>query len=183
MIGVLVVSHEPLGTALIHCTRHIFGRMPAQLAALDVIPDEDPAAAIESARALANRINDGSGVLVLTDLLGGTPSRIAAGLSDPGRATVLVGVNLPMLVKALTYRRGRELDALAELLLPAAREAIATMEPTLFVDDGAVEPLNPPGEPLASPNNHASGPPAATDERVRADVGLASGKAGEKSAL
>ncbi len=48
MIGILVVSHEPLGTALIHCTRHIFGRMPPQLAALDVIPDEDPEQALHA---------------------------------------------------------------------------------------------------------------------------------------
>lgn len=134
MIGVLVVSHEPLGTALIHCTRHIFGRMLPQLAALDVIPDEDPTAAVEGARGLVSRINDGSGVLVLTDLLGGTPSRIAASLSEPGRCAVIVGVNLPMLVKALTYRRGRDLQDLADLLLPAARDAIAPMEPTLFAD-------------------------------------------------
>ena len=61
MIGVLVISLEPLGTAMIQCTRHIFGRMPPQLAALDVIPDEDPARALEAARALVSRINDGSG--------------------------------------------------------------------------------------------------------------------------
>ena len=55
MIGILVVSHEPLGTALIHCTRHIFGRMPTQLAALDVIPDEDPELALSAARELLKR--------------------------------------------------------------------------------------------------------------------------------
>ncbi len=87
MIGILVVSHEPLGTALIHCTRHIFGRMPPQLAALDVIPDEDPEAALSAARELIARINDGSGVLVLTDIFGATPSRIAhaSGRAAPGR--------------------------------------------------------------------------------------------------
>lgn len=70
MIGILVVSHEPLGTALIHCTRHIFGRMLPQLAALDVIPDEDPGRAEMAGRELIARINDGSGVLVLTDICG-----------------------------------------------------------------------------------------------------------------
>ena len=80
MIGILVVSHEPLGTALIHCTRHIFGRMPPQLAALDVIPDEDPELAFKAARELLARINDGSGVIVLTDLFGATPRPPAARL-------------------------------------------------------------------------------------------------------
>lgn len=128
MIGILVVSHEPLGTALIQCTRHIFGRMPAQLAALDVIPDEDPDAALTGARELMSRINDGSGVLVLTDLYGATPSRIAARLARAHRVAVIAGVNLPMLVKALNNRRG-PLDQLAAMLGESARNAILEIEP------------------------------------------------------
>ncbi len=124
MIGVLIISHEPLGTALLSCTRHIFGRMPPQLAALDVIPDEDTEAATQAARQLLERINDGSGVLVLTDIYGATPSRIAAGLAEPFRAVVVAGANLPMLVKAINYRRGRDLEEIAKLIMPAAKDAI-----------------------------------------------------------
>lgn len=124
MIGVIVISHEPLGTAMIQCTRHIFGRMPAQLAALDVIPDEDPVRALEAARALVSRINDGSGVLVMTDIFGATPSRIAAQLVEHGRVSVVAGVNLPLLVRALSRRKGRELGELVSELIPAARDAI-----------------------------------------------------------
>ncbi|RPH45955.1 MAG: PTS fructose transporter subunit IIA [Burkholderiales bacterium] len=127
MIGILVVSHEPLGTALIHCTRHIFGRMPPQLAALDVIPDEDPELALQSARELLARINDGSGVIVLTDLFGATPARIAARLAEPSRIVVIAGVNLPLLVKALTHRRG-PLDEVAVKLLDGVRETILPIE-------------------------------------------------------
>jgi len=127
MIGILVVSHEPLGTALIHCTRHIFGRMPAQLAALDVIPDEDPEAALSAARELIARINDGSGVLVLTDIFGATPSRIATRLAEPHRVAVIAGVNLPLLVKALNNRRG-PLEEIAELVIGSAKNAILEIE-------------------------------------------------------
>ena len=127
MIGILVVSHEPLGTALIHCTRHIFGRMPAQLAALDVIPDEDPEAALSAARELIARINDGSGVLVLTDIFGATPSRIAMRLAEPHRIAVIAGVNLPLLVKALNNRRG-PLDEIAQLVIGSAKNAILEIE-------------------------------------------------------
>ncbi|MEI7443943.1 MAG: hypothetical protein WCK28_03545 [Burkholderiales bacterium] len=123
MIGILVVSHEPLGTALLHCTRHIFGRMPPQLAALDVIPDEDPDLALCAARELLKRINDGSGVIVLTDLFGATPARIASRLAEPDRIVVIAGVNLPLLVKALTHRRG-PLDEVAVKLLEGVRETI-----------------------------------------------------------
>jgi len=128
MIGILVVSHEPLGTALIHCTRHIYGRMPAQLAALDVIPDEDPEAAYCAARELMARINDGSGVLVLTDVYGATPSRIASRLVELHRVAVIAGVNLPLLVKALANRRG-PVDELAELLITSAKNAIIEVLP------------------------------------------------------
>jgi PTS system ascorbate-specific IIA component len=129
MIGVLVISHEPLGTAMIHCTRHVFGKMPTQLAALDVIPDEDMEKAHDAARSLVARINDGSGVLVLTDLPGATPSRIAASLAQPYRVVVLSGVNLPLIVKALAQRKGKDLETLVDLLIPTAQNAIAAMLP------------------------------------------------------
>lgn len=128
MIGILVISHEPLGTALLHCTRHIFGRLPTQLAALDVIPDEDPDAACRAARDLMARINDGSGVVVLTDLYGATPSRIAASLVEPFRVVVVAGVSLPMLVKALNSRR-LPLEEMADALMSSARNAVVEILP------------------------------------------------------
>ncbi len=127
MIGVLVVSHEPLGTALIRCTRHIYGSLPVQLAALDVIPDEDPELACKSARELLLRINDGSGVIVFTDLFGATPSRIAKSLADPHRISVIAGVNLPLLVKALNNRRS-PLDEVISTLVQSGRQAIFEVE-------------------------------------------------------
>lgn len=128
MIGILVVSHEPLGTALLHCTRHIFGRLPMQLAALDVVPDEDPEAALKAARHLVGRINDGSGVIVLTDLYGATPARIAAQLAEPQRTIVIAGVNLPLLVKAITHRRG-PIEQIAGQLLEGVPATIFQVEP------------------------------------------------------
>lgn len=127
MIGILVVSHEPLGTALINCTRHIFGELPRQLAALDVVPDEDPQAAMKAARELLSRINDGSGALVLTDAYGATPARIACGLADPNRVEVIAGVNLPLLVKALSRRR-EPLANLADTLVDSARAALFAID-------------------------------------------------------
>ncbi len=123
MIGILVVSHEPLGTALIRCTRHIFGAMPPQLAALDVVPDEDPEAAFSAARELLARINDGSGAIVFTDCFGSTPSRIAVRLAEPLKVAVVAGVNLPMLLKAITQRR-RPVDEVVEELIAAGQRAI-----------------------------------------------------------
>jgi mannose PTS system EIIA component len=139
MIGIMIVSHEPLGTALLHCTRHIFGRLPPQLAALDVIPDEDPALAERAGRELLERINDGSGAIVLTDLFGATPARVASRLAEPGRVEVIAGVNLPLLVKALTHRRG-PLEEVAESLLRGVRESIVRIE-----HNGENDPTKRPG--------------------------------------
>ena len=135
MIGIMLVSHEPLGTALLHCTRHIFGRLPVQLAALDVIPDEDPRAAIESARGLLARINDGSGVIVFTDVFGATPSRIALALHEPNRVCVVAGVNLPILIKALGNRRGPIEEVLASLV-QSGQNAIQVIAPEAPTEAG-----------------------------------------------
>jgi mannose PTS system EIIA component len=128
LIGVLVISHEPLGTALIHCTRHIFKKMLPQLAALDVLPDEDPESALQAAKQLLARINDGSGVIVLTDCYGATPSRIAQKLYEPFKVAVVSGVNLPMLTKALTYRR-EPIEELVPKLIEGGKKSILVMEP------------------------------------------------------
>jgi PTS system mannose-specific IIA component len=128
MIGIMLVSHEPLGTALLNCTRHIFGRLPVQLAALDVIPDEDPQGAIQAARELLVRINDGSGVIVFTDVFGATPSRIALALHEPNRVRVIAGVNLPILIKALGNRRGPLEDVLVSLV-QSGQNAIQVIAP------------------------------------------------------
>jgi len=124
-----------LGTALLHCTRHIFGRLPSQLAALDVIPDEDPDVAVKAARELLKRINDGSGVLVLTDLWGATPSRVASRLAESDRVAVLAGVNLPMLVKGLTdRRRPQPLPDLVGRLLMGGRESVIQVLPPALTE-------------------------------------------------
>ena len=74
------------------------------------------------------RINDGSGVIVFTDLFGATPARIAGRLAQPMRVEVLAGVNLPMLVKALNNRR-MPVEELVETLLISAKGAIVRVEP------------------------------------------------------
>ncbi len=135
MISVLVVAHEPLATALIHCTRHVFGRLPSQVAALDVVPDEDPAAALQAARDLAARVNDGSGLVVLTDLFGATPARIAVQLAEPRRVAVFHGVNLPLLLKLLNYSRNVPLDELVEKLQASLEASIGLVTPAMAQSD------------------------------------------------
>lgn len=131
MIAVLVVAHEPLATALIHCTRHVYGRLPSQVAALDVVPDEDPAAGLQAARDLATRVNDGSGLVVLTDLFGATPARIAVQLAEPRRVAVFHGANLPLLLKLLNYRRNVPLEELVAKLQGSIAASIGLVTPDM----------------------------------------------------
>ncbi len=132
MISVLIIAHQPLATAMLGCCRHIYRGLPIQAAALDIIPDEDPDQALQAARALAARINDGSGQIVLTDLFGATPARIAVQLADPGRISVFYGANLPMLLKILNYRARLPLDELEALVLRDVAEGIGVVDTELL---------------------------------------------------
>ncbi len=104
MIGILIVSHGTLGESLIHSASHVLGRRPLFLRQLGVTVHDDPEAILPVAEDLIRFLDQGQGVLVLTDIYGATPSNIAAKLLRPGRVEGLAGVNLPMLIRALTYR-------------------------------------------------------------------------------
>lgn len=104
MIGILIVSHGTFGEALIHCANHVLGKRPLNVRQVGVTVHDDPEAILPQARELVAQLDTGAGVLVLTDMLGATPSNIATRLLVPGRIEGISGANLPMLVRALTYR-------------------------------------------------------------------------------
>jgi PTS system ascorbate-specific IIA component len=104
MIGILVIAHGTLGESLVHCASHVLNKRPARLRQLGITAQDDPLLLLPQARALVKELDDGSGVLILSDMYGGTPSNIAAKLLVPGRVEGVAGVNLPMLIRALTYR-------------------------------------------------------------------------------
>ena len=104
MIGILLVTHEDLGECLIRCATHIMGDSQPQLMHINVFSQDDPKLVIDKARGLICELDSGDGVLVLSDIYGATPSNIACQLITPGKVDCMSGVNLPMLVRALTYR-------------------------------------------------------------------------------
>jgi len=104
MVGILIVAHGAFGEALIHCASHVLGKRPLRVRQVGITVHDDPDAILPQAQELVRQLDEGDGVLVLTDMLGATPSNIAARLAAPGRVEVVAGVNLPMLVRALTYR-------------------------------------------------------------------------------
>jgi PTS system ascorbate-specific IIA component len=105
MVGILIVAHGTLGESLIHCASHVMGSRPPHLLQFGVGIHDDPQAVLPQAIKMVRGLDQGSGVLVLTDVYGATPSNIAARLLIPGKVEGVAGVNLPMLVRALTYRK------------------------------------------------------------------------------
>jgi PTS system mannose-specific IIA component len=104
MVGILLLTHAPLGRAFIEAATHVFRSPPSQVEALDVIADQDPEEVRRLACEAIARINDGMGVLVITDVMGGTPSNCTLSLCVPGEVEVIAGISLPMLLRAITYR-------------------------------------------------------------------------------
>lgn len=104
MVGILIIAHGTLGESLIHSASHVMGGRPARLMPVCVSMDDDPQVVLARAIKLVRELDEGSGVLILSDVYGATPSNIACRLLSPGKVEGVSGVNLPMLVRALTYR-------------------------------------------------------------------------------
>jgi PTS system mannose-specific IIA component len=104
MVGILIVAHGAFGEALIHCASHVLGKRPPRVLQLGVTIHDDPETVLPQALELVQQLDQGRGVLLFTDILGATPSNIATRLLVPGKVEGISGVNLPMLIRALTYR-------------------------------------------------------------------------------
>ena len=84
MVGILLLTHAPLGNAFIEAATHVFRMRPERLESIDVRADQDTAEVNQLAKAAIARIDDGTGVLVITDVMGGTPSNCCFQLGEPG---------------------------------------------------------------------------------------------------
>jgi PTS system ascorbate-specific IIA component len=104
MIGILIITHGTLGESLIHCASHVLNKRPPRVQQLGVTAQDDPAMLLPQARALLKELDTGDGVLILTDIYGGTPSNMASKLVVPGKVEAVAGVSVPMLIRVLTYR-------------------------------------------------------------------------------
>ena len=106
MIGVLIVTHGEIGTALLHSATQILDADQPQVATLSVWRQDDPDDLILRARELVEGIDAGDGVLILTDIFGATPGNVVSRLLEDGRIEGVSGVSLPMLLRVLTSRNG-----------------------------------------------------------------------------
>ena len=102
-VGLLLITHEELGQQLLNTAATILGHTPLRVEAIGVTGDCDPEQITGEAARLCSKLDQGDGVLVLTDLFGSTPSNIAVRLLEQHRVLVLAGVNVPMLVRIFNY--------------------------------------------------------------------------------
>lgn len=130
MIGVLIITHEDLGDQLIRCASHVLGVQPSQLAYLSVFPQDDPEATLAKARTFIAQLDSGDGILLLSDILGATPCNIASRLVQPGKVACIAGVNLPMLVRVLTYRN-EPLSAVVEKAISGGLRGVLAIDTEL----------------------------------------------------
>jgi len=126
MIGILIVSHGAFGEALIHSASHVLGKRPLYLRQVGITVHDEPEAVLPQAEDLIRFLDQGEGVLILTDIYGATPSNIAARLLSPGRVEGVAGLNLPMLIRALTYR-DKGLAVAVEKALSGGTEGVLHM--------------------------------------------------------
>lgn len=132
-LGLLIISHHLLGEALEQCAVHILGRQIPNLAHLSVSRGDDPAEVLERAREKIRMLDQGRGVLLLTDIYGGTPSNIASRLIQAGRVEAIAGVSLPMLIRALTYSH-ESLETAVSKAITGGWEGVIYMLPEIPAD-------------------------------------------------
>jgi PTS system ascorbate-specific IIA component len=127
MVGILLVTHNGLGNSLLDCVRHVLRTLPPHLRSLSVQEDDDPSQKEAEGRALIAELDQGDGVLILTDMFGATPSNIGRRLCLSDRVMGVAGVNLPMLLR-ISCCCDKPLAEMAQRALEGGRECIVYMD-------------------------------------------------------
>jgi PTS system mannose-specific IIA component len=122
MNGILIIAHTPLASALRQCVAHVFTDNPEGVAALDVQPNTPPEETLAQARIMLAQLGS-TDALVLADVFGATPCNVAQKLVDGVHSKLITGVNLPMLLRTVSYRH-ETLDALVARALIGATQGV-----------------------------------------------------------
>lgn len=127
MIGILIVAHGTLGESLIQCATHVLGARPPHITALDVSAQTQLCMLGEAEQMLAE-LDQGDGILLLSDIFGATPCNTMCRLLVPGKIEGIAGVNLPMVMRAITYRH-EPLETLLLKTVKGGQEGILYISP------------------------------------------------------
>lgn len=126
MIGILLITHGTFGESLIQNICHVLNKRPPRISQLGVSAQDDPLDILPMARLLLKEVDEGDGVLILTDILGATPANLALKLLEPGRIEGVAGVSLPMLLRALTYRKN-DMETLLRKAVSGGHDGVINM--------------------------------------------------------
>ena len=122
MNGIFIIAHAPLASAFRQCVLHVFPDNSAGVVALDVQPNMPPEETLAQARIMFERL-DTSHALVMVDVFGATPCNVAQKLVDGVNSRLVTGINLPMLLRTVSYRH-EPLDALVARALAGATQGV-----------------------------------------------------------
>ncbi len=123
MIGIVLVTHGQLAEEFKHAVEHVVGPQE-RLETVSIGADDDMEQRRQDILAAVEKAGSGSGVIILTDMFGGTPSNLAISVMQPGSVEVVAGMNLPMLIKLTSVRRDDNLPAALEAAQVAGRKYI-----------------------------------------------------------
>ncbi|MFM2300592.1 MAG: hypothetical protein RLZZ84_328 [Pseudomonadota bacterium] len=123
MIGLILVTHGKLAEEFVHAMQHVVGRQEA-VATVCIGPNDDMELRRREIADAVKAVDSGSGVIILTDLFGGTPSNLAISLMQSGKVEVIAGINLPMLIRLAKARGCMNLAAATVAARDAGRNYI-----------------------------------------------------------
>jgi PTS system mannose-specific IIA component len=123
MIGLVLVTHGQLALEFRHAVEHVVGPQD-NFETVAIGPDDDMEQRRRDIVDAVARVDTGAGVIVLTDMFGGTPSNLAISVMESGRTEVIAGVNLPMLIKLSSIRKGDDMQVALEEAQTAGRKYI-----------------------------------------------------------
>ena len=123
MIGLVLVTHGNLANEFISAMQHVVGKQE-QVAPVCIGPEDDMEMRRAEILKKVSDVNDGSGVVVLTDMFGGTPSNLAISIMDQAKVEIIAGVNLPMLIKIASLRKEKNLKETVEGAQEAGKKYI-----------------------------------------------------------
>lgn len=125
MIGIIVVTHSKLGDALIEAAEFVIGDRPDSVESISINLGENAEKLREKIDKGIKKVEKSKGVLILTDMFGGTPSNLSYSFLEEGRIEVLSGVNLPVLIKATSLQNETDLSAAAKTIEDIGKKSIS----------------------------------------------------------
>ena len=125
MIGIVIVTHSELGDALVGAAEFIIGSRPESIESISIDLSENAEKLRQKIDRGIKQVMGADGVIILTDMFGGTPSNLAYSFLEEGRIDVLSGVNLPILIQAVNMRKKLKLDQLAANLEAFGKRSIS----------------------------------------------------------